>query len=69
MRSMQPFPTDRRGEDRADATPRRTRPHLRELCDEVIASHRVAAEADPLTPEDRAEAEALLATITPKLRG
>jgi hypothetical protein len=66
---MQPFPTDRRSEDRSETTPRRTRVNMRELCDEVIASHRVATEADPLTPEDRAEAHALLAKIAPPLRG
>jgi hypothetical protein len=67
--SMQPFPIDRRSEDRPEAAPRRTRVNLRELCDEVIASHRVAAEADPLTPEDRAAAQVLLAQIAPPLHG
>ena len=65
---MQPFPTDRRTADRIETTPRRTRLRLRELCDEVLASHRVATANDPLTVEDRQTAETLLGAVTPPLR-
>ena len=39
---------------------RRARLRLRELCDEVLASHRIAAERDLWTDEERAEAATLL---------
>ena len=46
---------------------RRTRPRLRELCDEVIASFRVATDRDVLSASERAEAKSLLARITPRV--
>jgi hypothetical protein len=49
----------RRG--RAD---RRTRSRLRELCDEVLASYRMAQGQDLLTQEDREEAEQVLRKVT-----
>lgn len=54
--------TDRRESDR------RTRSRFRELCDEVLASHRVARGADPLSPEDRAAAAELLPRVAPIAR-
>lgn len=48
---------------------RRSREHLRELCDEVLASYRVAVDGEPLTGADRAEAERLLAAVAPLPRG
>jgi hypothetical protein len=53
------------------ATPadRRTRLRLRELCDEVIASFRVATDRDVLSAAERAEAKSLLARIAPTPRG
>jgi hypothetical protein len=45
------------------ATDRRTRTRLRELCDEVLASYRVASDSDLFTDEDRREAQALLTTV------
>ena len=66
---MQPFPTDRRTASRIASTPRRTRLRLRELCDEVLASYRVATGRAPLTESDRAEADSLLGKVTPSLRG
>jgi hypothetical protein len=59
---------DRRAATRAETRPRRTRLHLRELCDEVLASYRVATARDPLTADDRAEAGVLLERVTPRLR-
>ena len=38
---------------------RRTRARLRELCDEVLASHRVASDRDLFTDADRREAQAI----------
>jgi hypothetical protein len=50
-------------------TERRNRRRLRELCDEVLASYRVATERDVITDRDRSEARALLARLTPATRG
>ena len=44
---------------------RRSRRRLRELCDEVLASYRVARERDPISDGDRREAQQLLATVAP----
>ena len=44
---------------------RRTRRRLRELCDEVLASYRVAADRDLWTDRERMDARALLARIAP----
>ena len=49
------------------AADRRTRLRLRELCDEVIASYRVATECDILTENDRTAARALLRAVAPRL--
>ena len=49
------------------ASDRRTRLRLRELCDEVIASFRVATDRDVLSTAERAEAKSLLSRITPRL--
>jgi hypothetical protein len=56
---------DRRTADRPDATDRRERQKLRELCDEVLASHRAATERDPISEADRAEAARVLADVAP----
>lgn len=48
---------------------RRTKARLRELCDEVLASYRLAAGEDLVTPEDREVAEQYLRNMTPKLAG
>jgi hypothetical protein len=45
---------------------RRTRPRLRELCDEVLASYRLAIGADLVTPEDRSVAQQVLRTMSPR---
>lgn len=43
---------------------RRTRGRLRELCDEVLASYRLAQGEDIVTPEDREFANRVLRDIT-----
>jgi hypothetical protein len=45
---------------------RRTRARLRELCDEVLASYRIAQGQDVVTDEDREIAEQVLRAIGPK---
>lgn len=54
---------DRRASRRRDTAERRTHARLRDLCDEVLASFRVATDRDPLTDADRREAEALLSRL------
>ena len=66
---MQPYPTDRRSTTRDASGSRRTRLRLRELCDEVLASYRIATDRTPITARKRAEATALLRHVTPTLRG
>ena len=44
---------------------RRNRRRLRELCDEVLASYRIASDRDVITESDRADARLVLASITP----
>lgn len=48
---------------------RRTRERLRELCDEVLASYRLAVGEDLVTPDDREVAQQYLRSLTPKLAG
>jgi len=48
---------------------RRTKNRLRELCDEVLASYRVAIGEDLMTNDDREAAEQYLRAMTPKLAG
>ena len=51
----------RRGGDR------RLRARLRELCDEVLASYRIAQGEDLVTPDERSEAEQMLRNLTPSV--
>ena len=53
---------------RRAARDRRTRVRLRELCDEVLASYRLAQGQDVVTDEDRELAEQLLRGIAPASR-
>ena len=48
---------------------RRTKNRLRELCDEVLASYRLAVGEDFVTPDDREAAEQYLRNMTPNLAG
>ena len=59
--------------DRAPVGPRRGRKErrlrgrLRELCDEVLASYRIAQGADLVTQDERDAAEHMLRSLTPRL--
>jgi hypothetical protein len=53
--------TDRRNADR------RTRSRLRELCDEVLASYRLAQGQDIFPAEERDAARQLLRQLTPQI--
>lgn len=46
---------------------RRTLLRLRDLCDEVLASYRVAHESEVISDRDRADARAMLGRMTPGL--
>lgn len=46
---------------------RRTRNRLRELCDEVLASYRLAQGEDLLSPEERESAQQVLRQLTPRV--
>jgi len=65
--SLDSFSTDRRHAERADSTSRRTRLRLRDLCDEVLASYRVATGRDPLSAIERDDARALLGRVAPRV--
>ena len=65
MPRSEPTP-DRRTTDRPDADDRRARPNLRELCDEVLASHRAATANDPISDDDRATAARMLPGLAPQ---
>ena len=54
---------------RSVRTDRRTKGRLRELCDEVLASYRLAIGEDLVTNEDREVAEQHLRNLTPRLIG
>ena len=47
---------------------RRTRERLRELCDEVLWSHRIATNTDLISEQERKEARALLSRFVPGAR-
>ena len=57
-----------RARTRAINADRRTRMRLRELCDEVLASYRVAKARDLFDENERNEARAVLARIAPLSR-
>ena len=48
---------------------RRTKNRLRELCEEVLASYRLAIGQDFVTDDDREVAQQYLRSMTPKLAG
>lgn len=52
---------------RRNSQDRRTRGRLRELCDEVLASYRMAQGQDLLSPEERESARQVLRALTPKM--
>jgi len=64
---MDSLSLDRRRSSRPDSASRRTRLRLRDLCDEVIASFRVAKGHDPLSDAEREDARALLSRVAPRV--
>ena len=48
---------------------RRERRRLSDLCDEVLASYRVAHDRDPISAQDRADAHRFLSGLTPTALG
>lgn len=52
---------------RRSQSERRTKGRLRELCDEVLASYRIAIGEDLVTDEDREVAQEQLRTFVPRL--
>jgi hypothetical protein len=64
---MDPISTDRRRASRPESTSRRTRLRLRELCDEVLASYRVATGRDPMTRAERESSTSLLRRVAPTI--
>jgi hypothetical protein len=55
-------------DSRSVPTDRRRRARLRDLCDEVLASFRMARQPDPFTEQDRAEGRALVSSIVHRTR-
>jgi hypothetical protein len=49
------------------ASDRRRRTHLRDLCDEVLASFRLASDRDPISEQDRQAAMDLLPHFAPRM--
>ncbi len=58
---------NRRVSPRTDAD-RRQRVHLRDLCDEVLASFHVANGQDPISEQDRKAAKELMKGVAPLQR-
>jgi len=52
---------------RSKRADRRSRLRLRDLCDEVLASYRVARERELWSTDERHEAKRMLASLTPRL--
>jgi len=52
---------------RPTASDRRQRTRLRDLCDEVLASFRLAADRDPISEQDRKAALELLPRLSPRI--
>lgn len=52
---------------RSKSADRRTRLRLRDLCDEVLASYRVARECDLWSAGEREEAKSMLSGLVPQL--
>lgn len=52
---------------RRPTSERRTKGRLRELCDEVLASYRIAIGEDLVTDEERESAQEKLKTFVPRL--
>ena len=60
-------PSARPSGPRSVRSDRRRRTRLRELCDEVLASFRLASDRDPISEQDREAAMALLPRVAPSM--
>jgi hypothetical protein len=60
-------PTSEMKVQRRQRQDRRTKGRLRELCDEVLASYRLAQGQDLLSQEERESAKQVLRTMTPQV--
>jgi hypothetical protein len=67
--SRKATPSPRTAGPRPVAAERRQRGRLRELCDEVIASHRMARDGDLFSERDRQEARAFLPALGGRTQG
>lgn len=67
MRNHRTSDSNRSAGPRPVASDRRRRARLRELCDEVLASFRLASDADPISEQDRLAAMELLPRVAPRL--
>jgi hypothetical protein len=65
--SLDSLSLDRRRSTRAESASRRTRLRLRDLCDEVLASYRVAKGHDPVSAVEREDARSLLSRVAPQV--
>ena len=68
MRTVRANASNRISGPRPVASDRRSRARLRELCDEVLASFRVASGRDPISEQDRKTAMDLLPRFAPLAR-
>ena len=65
--STNEFASSGRGLPRRNRQDRRIRGRLRELCEEVLLSYRMAQGQDLVTPDERDSAEHMLRSLTPRL--
>ncbi|HEU4722903.1 MAG TPA: hypothetical protein VFS59_16200 [Gemmatimonadaceae bacterium] len=65
MRTDRVLASSRVSGPRSASTDRRQRTRLRDLCDEVLASFRLAADRDPISEQDRKAAMELLPRVAP----
>jgi len=67
MRTNRVLASSRLAGPRPIASDRRQRTRLRELCDEVLASFRLASDQDPISEQDRQAALELLPRVAPRM--
>ena len=68
MRTDHVLASSRLAGPRLVASDRRQRTRLRDLCDEVLASFRLAADNDPISEQDRQAAMEILPRVAPMSR-
>jgi hypothetical protein len=67
MRTNRVLASSRLAGPRAIASDRRQRTRLRDLCDEVLASFRLASDRDPISEQDRQAALELLPRVARRM--